>query len=188
MTVDRRTALLQHAEYLIRTRGYSDFSYADLAKSASISKPAVHHYFPTKEDLGVALVNEYLERFRECLSRIDAKHRKAKDKLVAHAQLFADSLNDGMLPLCGALSGEWSVLPESMRSLTSTFFQLHLQWLERIIEDGIAAGELRADRSAKRSALMLLSSLEGGSLVGWALRDNASILTGFEESLRELAV
>lgn len=186
--VDKRAAILQHAEFLVRTRGYSDFSFADLAEGAQIRKASVHHYFPTKADLGVALINDYLDRFRGDLERIDAEQSTVKDKLVAYANLFAGALNDSMLPLCGALSAGSSALPDRMRPLVAAFFELHLEWLQRVIRNGISAGEVRAGKSPDKSALLLLSSLEGGSLIAWALGNNTSLLHGFEEALEGLLV
>lgn len=188
MNMDRRTALLRHAEFLVRTRGYSGFSYADLAESVSIRKASVHHHFPTKQDLGVTLVKEYLDRFQGDLDQIYAKEMDAKSKLTAYSGLFANSLREGMLPLCAALSAESSVLPESMKPLVSNFFEIHLAWLRRVINDGISAGELRADKSTDRSALLLLSTLEGGCLIGWAVGDDAALLPGFEEALAQMLV
>lgn len=62
-----RTKIMEAAEQLLRTRGYSDFSYADLVEQAGIRKPSIHHHFPTKEDLGVAIVSDYLVNFKATL-------------------------------------------------------------------------------------------------------------------------
>ena len=64
MALGTREALIRTAEQLMRTRGYSAFSYADLSESVGIRKASIHHHFPTKEDLGKALVEEYIERVR----------------------------------------------------------------------------------------------------------------------------
>ena len=53
---DTRAELLIQAETLVRGRGYAGFSYADLAEAVGIRKASIHHHFPTKVDLGAALV------------------------------------------------------------------------------------------------------------------------------------
>ena len=60
---DTKSALLAEAEVLIRTQGYAAFSYADLSERVGIRKASIHHHFPTKELLGAALIDAYLERF-----------------------------------------------------------------------------------------------------------------------------
>jgi TetR/AcrR family transcriptional repressor of nem operon len=188
MKPQTRDRLLHEAEILIRTRGYAAFSYADLALRVGISKPSVHHYFPAKEDLIVVLLAEYLERFVSKLADIRQRHASATARLRAYSRLFMDGFEQGMLPLCGALSAERAALPEILRPRVTDFFRLHLDWLVAVLDDGIAARTLRADVSANKAAMLLLSTLEGGSFVGWALQQKAPVLAAFESALRTLEV
>ncbi len=59
-----RSDLLTSAEVLLRTKGYAAFSYADLAEDIGIKKASIHHHFPTKEGLAIAIVESYLFRFK----------------------------------------------------------------------------------------------------------------------------
>jgi TetR/AcrR family transcriptional regulator, transcriptional repressor for nem operon len=188
MNPDTRSLLLQEAEFLIRTRGYSAFSYADLAARVQITKASVHYYFPTKEELIVVLVREYIERFVATLARIKEQHAGPGERLRAYANLFLDGFEKGMLPLCGALSAERSALPESMRPTVQDFFQIHIDWLVGVLDDGLAAGALRPSVSSDQVALLLLSTLEGGTFVGWALAQKAPVLAAFEAALHNLEI
>jgi len=183
---DTRHLILEHAEFLIRTRGYAAFSYADLAERLGITKASVHYYFPTKEELIVVLLREYIERFVATLARIKQQHAGPGERLRAYANLFLDGFEKGMLPLCGALSAERSALPESMHPQVQDFFQIHLDWLNGVLGEGVAAGTLRADVALAQTALLLLSTLEGGTFVGWALAQKAPVLAAFEAALHNL--
>jgi len=186
MSDDTRSRLLREAEVLIRTRGYAAFSYADLSDRVQVRKASVHYYFPTKEDLIVVLVREYIERFIAALEDVRRRHAHAGERLRAYSRLFLAGFEKGMLPLCGALSAERSALPDVMHPVIADFFQIHLDWLEGVLDDGIAAGTLRADAVSSRVALLLLSTLEGGSFVGWALQKKAPVLAAFEAALGEI--
>lgn len=186
MSPDTRNLILQEAEFLIRTRGYSAFSYSDLSERVAITKASVHYYFPTKEDLIVVLVREYVERFVATLARIKQQHARPGDRLRAYAHLFLDGFEKGMLPLCGALSAERSALPEIMRPQVQDFFQIHLDWLAGVLEEGLAAGTLRPSVALDQAALLLLSTLEGGTFVGWALAQKAPVLAAFEAALHNI--
>ncbi|MDD2877762.1 MAG: TetR/AcrR family transcriptional regulator [Acidiphilium sp.] len=188
MELSKRQIILQEAEYLVRTRGYSAFSFADLADRAAITKASVHYYFPTKEDLITILVHEYLDRFVATLENIKQQHAAPGDRLLSYGQLFSDGFEKGMLPLCGALSAERAALPEMMRQQVCSFFKIHLDWLVEVIEDGVMSGALRTDVSPDRLAMLLLSVLEGGSLIGWAIDQRASVLSGFAMVIRNLEV
>ena len=186
MSEDTRSDILRQAEFLIRTRGYAAFSYADLAHSAGITKASVHYHFPTKEDLVTVLVQHYLERFIATLAAIRQRHADPGARLRDYALLFLDGFEQGMLPLCGALSAERSALPASMHPRIHEFFRLHLEWLTGVIEEGLATGSLRAGISPDRAALLLLSTLEGGTFVGWALQQKATVLAAFEAAMHDL--
>lgn len=183
MNADTRRLILEEAEFLIRTRGYAAFSYADLAERVRIAKASIHYYFPTKEALITVLVREYLERFIETLAAIKRRYPAVGDRLRAYAHLFLDGFEKGMLPICGALSAERSALPETMRPTVNDFFELHLEWLVAILEEGAAAGALRQGVAPKPAAMLLLSTLEGGTFVGWALQKKAPVLEAFEAAL-----
>src|SRR6195952_1496346 len=83
---DTRGDLLFEAEVLIRSRGYSGFSYADLADAVGIRKASIHHHFPTKADLAVALVAAYDERYDGALQQIIAHHQDAVARIDAYGQ------------------------------------------------------------------------------------------------------
>jgi TetR/AcrR family transcriptional repressor of nem operon len=185
---DTRALILQEAERLIRTRGYAAFSYADLAERVQITKASVHYHFPTKEDLIAVLLREYLERFVAVLAEIKRTHAAAGARLRAYADLFLEGFEKGMLPFCGALSAERSALPESMRPRVHDFFELHLVWLRGVLEDGLVDGALRPGLAVEQSALLLLSTLEGGTFVGWALAQKAPVLAAFEAALKSIEI
>jgi len=183
---DTRSLILREAEFLIRTRGYAAFSYADLAERVGIAKPSIHHYFPTKEDLITVLVREYMVRFVAKLAEIKREHAGPGERLRTYANLFLDGFEKGMLPLCGALSAERAALPKTMEPQVRDFFHIHLDWLVGVIEDGLNAGRLRPGTSPHQTALLLLSTLEGGTFVGWALQQKAPVLAAFEAALQQI--
>ena len=186
MDADTRAQLLHQAEFLIRTRGYAAFSYADLSERVAIAKASVHHHFPTKEGLVVVLVREYLQRFRGTLAGLDREHPEPVARLRAYAQLFLEGFEQGMLPLCGALSAELSALPPAMGPLVQEFFQLQLDWLAGVVARGQAAGALLPGVQPAQAAMVLLSTVEGGSFIGWAFERKAMVLASFETALRGL--
>ena len=171
-----------------RDRGRRLFcpSGAAVAQTAGITKASVHYHFPTKEDLVTVLVQHYLERFVTTLEAIRQRNPKPGPRLREYALLFLDGYEQGMLPLCGALSAERLALPASMHRTIHEFFPLHLEWLTGVIEEGLATSELRASIAPGRAALLLLSTLEGGTFVGWALQDKGTVLAAFEAAMRDL--
>ncbi|MBV4495404.1 TetR/AcrR family transcriptional regulator [Pseudomonas sp. SWRI12] len=181
-----RSDLLTSAEILLRTKGYAAFSYADLATEIGIKKASIHHHFPTKEGMAIAIVESYLFRFKNQLEQINADNAGVIDRLEAFALMFAQSSTEGMLPLCGALAAELLALPDSLQALTRDFFEIHLVWLQANIALGQSVGELKAELNAVHVARLILNALEGNSFVSWALSDAYAPSSGFDILLEGL--
>jgi TetR/AcrR family transcriptional repressor of nem operon len=175
--------LLREAEALFRTRGYAAFSYADLSERVGIRKASIHHHFPTKEALGVAFIDNYVERFTLELKSIERRRADTKGRLRLYSRLFSGGIKNGMLPLCGILSAGTASLPDSLRERTRGFFKMHLDWLERVIRDGVASSELRPDLDSNKAALLIFSAVEGSSFVAWVLGDSRHVGKAFQQAI-----
>jgi TetR/AcrR family transcriptional regulator, transcriptional repressor for nem operon len=186
--MDTKSALLAEAESLARTMGYAAFSYADLSDRIGIRKASIHHHFPTKEALGNALVDSYLVRFKAEIDALAEKPIGTKAKLLAYGDFFAASLDDGLMPLCGALAADAAYLPASMQRQVKKFFQMHLDWLERILRQGIARREIKPPSNAKKSALLILSTLQGASVVAWALKEPSIVTPVYRQLIERMTV
>lgn len=184
--MDTKSALLSKAEELIRTRGYAAFSYADLSESVGIRSASIHHHFPTKENLGTAVIDTYLVRFVAELDALAARSISPKRKLLTYGDFFAASLLDGQMPLCGALAADAAYLPVSMQQRVKKFFELHLKWLEKVVAAAISAGEIEGGQSPKSCALLLLSTLQGASIVAWALKDPSLVKPAYRQAVERL--
>lgn len=172
---------MKETEALVRTRGFAAFSYADLSERVGIQKASIHYHFPTKEALGGALIDGYLVKFERALQDILNEEAQAGKRLRRYADFFNASMTDGMLPLCGALSAEMSALPKSMQKRVRYFFELHLKWLQQVIRAGVASKELRGHTNVGRAAELILSTLEGASLVAWATGNSKAIKRTVEQ-------
>lgn len=174
MAIGTRDALIDAAENLMRTKGYAAFSYADLADSLGLRKASIHYHFPTKEELGIAIVEGYIARVREEFERIEVERRDVSGRLEAFVIMFRASSMGGLLPLCGALAAEMAALPSGLQKLTQRFFDMQLRWLTETIEKGIHDKEIPRGCGARQKAFLFLSVLEGASFINWATQEGDS--------------
>jgi TetR/AcrR family transcriptional repressor of nem operon len=166
METSTRDRLLAEAEFLVRTRGYSGFSYADLAKSIGISKASIHHHFPVKEDLGAALIGAYKERYDAALVAIWAESPSGIARITAYARLYLEGLTQDQGCLCGVMACERDILPQGLRDAIAQFFAEHLIWLQQVLEVGTETGTIRRGINAAAQAKLILSALEGMLMLG----------------------
>lgn len=187
MSTDTRARLLAEAEQLLRRVGYAAFSYADLAAAIGIRKASIHHHFPTKQDLAAAVVDAALARFTGRLHDIEAMESSAVARLHAYGGLFSEGCAAQLRPLCCALAADLAALPPAIHARTRAYFDLHLVWLGRIVEAGIARREIVWSGNAAGLAVLILGSLEGGSLLGRVWRNENEVAAGLHEILVHIA-
>jgi TetR/AcrR family transcriptional repressor of nem operon len=162
---DTRSRILDAGERLVQVRGFNGFSYADVATELSLTKASLHYHFPSKAELGEALITRYAERFAQALAAIDANITPAPAKLDAYASLYAEVLRQERMCLCGMLAAEYQTLPGPVRDAVVAFLDDNEAWLALVLEDGRKDGSVRFAGTAADTARSIVSGLEGAMLI-----------------------
>ena len=159
--------ILDLAETLIQTRGYSAFSYQDIADALGIRKASIHYHFPSKTDLGLAVVDRYAERFGAALDAIAADAKRSSLAMLDHyaAPYLELAKTPDKVCLCGALAGEMMALPRELRTRVDGFFREHQTWLAAILERGAERGEFSLTVKPAKMARLVFGALQGALLV-----------------------
>lgn len=90
MSVDQKVSkerILQGAEDILCSGNYADMTVDALARSLRMSKSTLYKYFPSKEDVVVALIREACERAERDLAQI-VEQPSAGGQLTALAEVF----------------------------------------------------------------------------------------------------
>jgi TetR/AcrR family transcriptional repressor of nem operon len=169
--------ILDLAETLIQTRGYSAFSYQDIADNLGIRKASIHYHFPSKTDLGIAVINRYIDRFGTGLTAIaDNQSQSSMAMLDFYVQPYLQfASTPDRVCLSGALAGEMLALPPELRERVDHFFRTHQAWLTKIIKRGVARGEFNLQAPAQKVARFIFAALQGALLVKRTTDDPAQL-------------
>jgi len=164
------TRIADAAQALIQQVGYNGFSFEHISKAVGMRKASVHYHFASKADLGVAVVKIYTHDFEDALQIILTKAKSAPQRLTAYADLFeATFANQHHLCVCGMLSAESNSLDAAVKQEVNQFFQLNINWLTLVVQEGMDSGTLKKVSDAPALAQTCLSLLEGSMLVGRCL-------------------
>lgn len=164
-------AILDAAERLAQTRGYNGFSYADVAVRLGVTKASLHYHFPSKAELGRALIERYHAGFAEALGTIDREASEPCRKLERYVALYDAVMRNDRMCLCGMLAAEHATLPEAMQLQLRLFFDANERWLTTVLEEGCRVGRFAFKERAKERARVLLGALEGAMLVARSYGD-----------------
>lgn len=86
---DRRELILEQAVRLVGERGYYGFTIQELAQRSGLSNPGLLHYFGSKEELLIALLEDRDRRGTEIIESVVGltRHGQTKPKLTLRQAL-----------------------------------------------------------------------------------------------------
>jgi len=162
-TADR---ILQTAKTLISDLGYSAFSYADIAEAVHIRKASIHHHFPTKASLVVAVLKIHRERLQQGTQLLTQKIDDPLARLCAYVQHWEGCIRDKSQPFCIAalLAAELPSLPEEVRfEVRQHFLELSV-WVRETLEEGIRKRKLKLQGTPEDEAQTFIATVHGAML------------------------
>lgn len=171
---DIRQVVLDEATDAIRSRGVTGFSYADLADRIGVRAPSIHHHFRRKSQLVAAALERHQAKFREQVDAIDAP--SPVDRLRHYSAIFLSGAADGVLCVCGAAVVGWDDLDADARRHVSSFFVGEIGWVEALLGDAVAAGELLPDVDVHELAVAVVAALEGALLLARTGIDHRTVV------------
>lgn len=169
---ETRHELLIEAEALIRRRGYSRFSFSDLAECVGIRKASIHHHFRTKADLAAALFTSYDKRYDERLSEIAAASTDGVSRIEAYAELYLEGAEEGFSCLCAVLAMDADQFPEALSTDIAFFFSKHITWLQSVLIEGQKNNTICTRIDPGASARMIVAALQGALMMQRTLPDS----------------
>lgn len=172
--MDTRNALLDSAELLARSRGFDAFSYADLSRAVGIRKASIHHHFPTKADLALALIKRYREQFGDVLRSIAASAPTGGARLRGYLDAYRAALLGGRaVCLCVAFSAGRESFSDPVLAELNAFHHDGLSWLQETFEQGRDDASIEAVGTPSEEADAALALVEGAQLLARAAGDVA---------------
>jgi TetR/AcrR family transcriptional repressor of nem operon len=113
---DTKERIMAAARLTVQDRGYSGLSFRELAKDVGIKSASIHHYFPTKGELGGALADRYTSDFATYLDGLLVDGLDPQTCLARYTDVFRDTLrNDNRMCLAGIMAAEHKELPDEER-------------------------------------------------------------------------
>lgn len=170
MKADNRTRLLQAAEKTTYRFGFGNTAIADIAKEARIPLGNVYYYFKTKDEIGDAIVEQRVSRFRKLLQEFD-KAGSPKERLCAFVQIKIKNRQELARSGCpvGTLCSELRKLGGVAAGKSKILFATALDWMEKQFR------EIGKGADSRGLAVHLLSATQGVSVLAHTFHDSSLI-------------
>ncbi|MES2934899.1 MAG: TetR family transcriptional regulator C-terminal domain-containing protein [Pseudomonadota bacterium] len=166
MKENTRDKLLTVACDLVRVQGFNNTGLGQILKDAGVPKGSFYHYFPSKDDLGYALIEVYSANLKEHLSAyLDSFQGPALLALRSYFESLADIFTKEF-SYCNCLLGnfgqELAAQHDGFRVAIRTHFMDIEQLLAACFEQAKAEGDLDTSVDSTMLAQMLFAGWEGG--------------------------
>jgi len=154
---DTREKIIQIAQEAIATRGYSAFSFRELATELGIKSASIHYYFPTKTQLGVEVARRYRGQLQQAFDNIENGYvndpKKAIEGLIGVYRYEVRSSQ--RMTVCTMFAAEIKNLPVEIQNEMKSFYELNIGWLDHQFQ------KLGYENSREK-ACQLFALLQGG--------------------------
>src|SRR3990167_381532 len=130
---DNYQRILEVAEHYTQTVVYNAFSYHDIAEKVGIKTSSIHYHFPTKADLGKAVVKKHIDGLCDELEQLMANKKLSCRKKL---ELFIDGIvaktyfAERKMCLGGMLASDILTLPDTIQHEVRIFFNRLHHWLK----------------------------------------------------------
>lgn len=146
----------------LRDKGFDGFSYLDISKELGITKASVHHHFPKKEDLGLALCDWTHDWLMQGLDHFDQRATSAWNKLERYqSAALKHAMSEQRICPISAFYNDLSKLPDSIKAKVKKLDDLELAWVTRAISEGIEQGEFSELEDPRAMAALFIFSCKG---------------------------
>jgi AcrR family transcriptional regulator len=137
---ETREAVLNAAAQVLTEAGYARFSAARVATQAGVSRGALERYFPTKNDLLVAVTGHVMDRAMSDARLLAARGPKQGDPinrfLLDSEHFFFSPVYRGMMELAIAAKSDDDLAERYDPIVQHARQQLNATWLEALAEAG----------------------------------------------------
>jgi TetR/AcrR family transcriptional repressor of nem operon len=167
--MSKKQEIISIAREVIHSKGYQATSISDILHAATIGKGQFYHYFSSKYDLGLAVVEDLIQEWDQQLiigifQSTDEPKIKLNEMLNWGLTAHAEMEKKRGCPL-GNLAIEMSEHDETFREKIQQFFERWIEGVEAALVGMIKQNQLDSTIDTKKSAQAIIAMIEGGILL-----------------------
>ena len=160
-----RDKLLQAAFNEIHLHGFQAASIANILRDTGLTKGALYHHFPTKQELGLAVIKEVVNDQLDLM--IFQRIRESKRPVQTLLQIIDESRNQTQMEAISLgcplnnLMQEMSPLDKNFQICLNGILSIWQSAVEDALRSEKNAGGIRSDVDCHAAALFIVSAWEG---------------------------
>lgn len=195
-SIDTRSRILTSAREMFHSRSYADVGIQEICESAGVQKGSFYHYFPSKRDLALAVIDKMAddwahgfvaEAFDQDLPPVDRLDYMI-DAAYYWQKASQERDRDGRMPGClfGNLALEMSTRDDVMRARLNAVFEKAKEQFRMTLDEAVQRGAMPM-MDTELTAMAMLAYLEGTILLAKA-RNEPEVIQRLGPAIKTLRI
>ncbi|MFZ3151760.1 MAG: TetR/AcrR family transcriptional regulator [Anaerolineaceae bacterium] len=153
-----RDKIMETATQLFGQNGYDATSVQEICSTAGVSKGAFYHYFSTKENLFLTLLDEWVVQVREQLVSVEKEGRDVPGNLIDMAGSLTPQFNvvSTGFPILIEFWRQAGLNPEVWQKAIAPYYS-YMTFFENQIEKGVSEGSLDSSLTPTSGAHLIVA-------------------------------
>jgi AcrR family transcriptional regulator len=182
-----RRVIVERAAALFNTRGYFGSSMNELVRETGLEKGGIYNHFSSKEELACAAFDYSVALMRERFEAALTNREGALERLFAIVDVLGCLVDDppvaGGCPILNTAVESDGAHPE-LKERTAKAMSGWLRLIGRTVKEGVRTGELAQDTDPRKTASLVVATLEGAVMLS-RLCDDPAHMSRVVEHLKE---
>jgi len=188
MAANTKQKIVDSAMQLFWQNSYEAVGTDLICKTAGIRKGSLYHFFPSKDDLALEVVNQRWEMFEKQILKLSfdpdtppiKRFYRFSDILSNMACRIKDKSGDVYGCPFGNFASELSTSKTAIRGRIAEIFDEYTAYFERSLTDAVKNGDL-ANIDIKSTARILFAGVQGSVLLAKANNNPSLLKENFEQ-------
>lgn len=160
-----RDNIIELGRTYMQTIGYHSFNYKQIALQLNIKNASIHHYFPSKEDLALAVIEKDKQDFLGMIKHLatETPTENAEALLTNYIAYFKDGRKLCVISTFGTTFNDVS---EKIQLASSAYAAVVIKWLTETFTAGLKSKEFLFKESPEDMTAIWMAALPGSLFVG----------------------
>jgi len=173
-----RQHIIEKSAGLFNRKGYAGSSIQDIIQVTGLTKGGVYRTFSGKDEIALEAFDYASRIMMEHFLKAVEKAERTIDKIIAVCKVYEDPVNhppiEGGCPLLNTAVEADDGYPPLREKAVAAHGQF-TAFIQSILDEGVASGELSSDLHSEALASFVVSSLEGGVMASRLTRNNKHV-------------
>ena len=150
-----RQCILDQAQQLFFAHGYHGASIRDIVQACGLSNAALYYHFGSKQNLYVEVIREFVASVIQPVQEAESGSGSSRERLTRMVLAFSRFLSESRSELHMLLRDLTECEGEEIQQLIPEVTGQILSPFATVLEDGVAAGEIRTVDVGRVSLLLM---------------------------------